>query len=116
MPDETLNDDLLETEKILAEQNSPHLKYSLLDLEASVGLAYHTRIMDVLEWPILEFETSRRAIDREKRFMICGIGQTNGCKWDGGNPYPSWCFDKEVKGSKALISASQFGQAKVRNK
>ena len=116
VPDETLNDDLLETESILAEQNSPHLKYSLLDLEASVGLAYQTRIMDVLDWPILEFETSRRAIDRDKRFMICGIGQTNGCKWDGGNPYPSWCFDKEFKGSKALISASQFGQAKVRNK
>ena len=116
LPDETLNDELLETEKVLADQNSPHLKYSLLDLEASVGLAYNARIRDVLDWPILEFETSRRAIDRAKRFDICGIGATNGCKWDGGNPYPSWCFDREKTGSNALISASQFGQAKVRNK
>lgn len=114
IPDETLNDDLLETEKLLADKNSPHLKYSLLDLEAAVGLAYNTRIKDVLDWPILEFESARRAIDRSKRFMICGIGATNGCSWDGGNPYPSWCFDRERSGSNALIAASQFGQAKVK--
>ncbi len=112
LPDETLNDDLLETERILAKQNAPDLKYSLLDLEAAVALNCGQRIKDVMDWPILEFETIRRTIDRGKRFVINGIGVTNGCKWDGGNPYPSWCFDKEEKTSRALIAQSQFGKGK----
>lgn len=112
IPDETLNDELLETSAILSERNAPPLKYSLLDLEASVALASGVRTKDILDWSILEFETTRRAIDRSKRHMICGIGATNGCSWEGGNPYPSWCFDKEETKSSALIAQSQFGKSK----
>lgn len=116
LPDETLNDELLETSAILAERNTPPLKYSLLDLEASVALASGVRTKDVVEWSILEFETMKRAIDRSKRHMICGIGATNGCSWEGGNPYPSWCFDKEETKSSALIAQSQFGKSKKSKK
>ena len=94
-PDESMNDELLETAADLAERNAPALNYDLLDMEASVGLAYGKRIQDVMNWTILEFETSRRAIDRSRKYLICGIGATNGCKWEGGkqammllnNPY-----------------------------
>lgn len=116
VPDETLNDELLETSALLSERNAPPLKYSLLDLEASVALASGVRTKDVLDWTILEFETTRRAIDRSKRHLICGIGATNGCSWEGGNPYPSWCFDKEETTSSALIAQSQFGKSKKSKK
>ena len=116
LPDESMNDELLETERELFDRNSPPLKYDLMDMEASVALACGVRTREVLDWPILEFERARRAIDRSKKHLICGIGATNGCKWDEGNPYPSWCFDRESDGTSALISAAQFGQAKVNKK
>lgn len=112
LPDEALNDDLLETERFLSERNAPSLNYSLLDMKASVALACGVRIRDVSEWTILEFETMRRAIDRSKQHMICALGENEGCKWESGNPAPSWCFDKIFKGSRALIAQSQFGKKK----
>lgn len=116
VPDESENDELLDTEQFLNERNAPALKYDLLDLEASVGLAYGCRVKDVMEWSVLEFEISRRAIQREKKHLICGIGETNGCKWEGGNPYPSWCFDREQGVSSALIAQSKFGKTKTNKK
>ena len=116
IPDESENDELLETAMELSERNAPPLKYDLLDLEASVAFAYGIRTRELLDWTILEFERARKAIDRSKRYLICGIGATNGCKWDGGNPYPSWCFDRDIKTSAALISQSQFGKTKAKKK
>lgn len=117
VPDESENDELLETALDLSERNTPPMNYDLLDMEASVALAYGIRIRELFDWTILEFERARRAIDRSKKHLICGIGATNGCKWeDGGNPYPSWCFDRKITESSALIAQSKFGQAKVNKK
>ena len=116
LPDESMNDELLETERELASRNAPQLKYELMDMEASVALACGRRIKEVLDWSILEFEFARRAIDRSKKNLICGIGETNGCKWDGGNPYPSWCFDREKTVSGALIEQAKFGKSKTKKK
>lgn len=115
-PDESENDELLDAERELAQRAGHKLKYSLMDLEASVALAYRQRIRDVMGWSILEFEVSRRAIQRDKRHMICGIGETNGCKWEHGNPCPSWCYDRDAEGSGALIAQSEFGKAKAKKK
>lgn len=112
VPDESMNDDLLETAMELAERNAPNLHYELMDMEASVAAAYGIRTRDILDWPILEFESAKRAIDRKLKYIVCGIGATNGCKWDGGNPYPSWVFDRAKDGTAALISPSQFGKSK----
>jgi len=116
VPDESENDELLEAEKDLAQRGMPPLNYDLTDMEAAVGLAYGCRIRDVMEWSILEFETSRRAVQRDKKHLICGIGETNGCKWEGGNPYPSWCFDRVSGTSGALIAQSQFGKTRTNKK
>ena len=116
LPDESMNDELLETAADLAERNAPNLKYDLMDMQASVAAEYRIRVGETFDWTILEFETARRAIDRKLKYMICGIGATNGCKWDGGNPYPNWYFDKESDGTSALLAASQFGKTKVNKK
>ena len=112
VPDETMNDDLLETERILSERSRPNLRYSLIDLEASVSVNCGVRIADILDWTILEFEMTRRAIDRSKNHLINAIGTTNGCKWEHGNPCPSWCYDRDDNGTAALISQSEFGKSK----
>lgn len=114
LPDETLNDELLETERFLDSKNAPQLDYSMIDLEASVAFACGKQIRDVEEWTILEFETMRRAIERSKKHLICGIGATNGCSWEGGNPYPSWCFDRlEDDKTSALVSANRFSSPSI---
>lgn len=108
LPDESLNDDLLETEKDLAARNALNLKLSFEDLLASVALNLHMRIADIDNMSILEFETMRRAIDRDKRHMICAIAEGSGTRWTSGNPCPSWVYDKESKESGALVAASKF--------
>lgn len=112
MPDESLNDELLEAEQDIARQNAPHLQYSLIDLKASIACELNIRIKDIQEFSILEFETMRRAIDRSKKHMICAIAEGNGAKWKGGNPHPSWCYDKETTQSGALIAPGDFGKSK----
>lgn len=114
LPDESLNDELLETEQDLAERNRPKLKYSMHSLISSVALACHARPQDLLDWPIIEFDSMRKAIDRSKKHELCAIAESNGAKWKGGNPYPSWCFDRDEQVSNALVSASDFGKAKKR--
>lgn len=112
VPDESMNDELVEAASDLAQRNAPKLNYDLTDMISSVASAYGIRAREILEWPILEFESARRAVDRRLKYMICGIGATNGCKWDGGNPYPSWCYDRLSEGTAALISPDKFGKAK----
>lgn len=108
IPDESLNDELLETEKDLAERNAPDLNWDVEDMKASVALNLKVRIKDIDEMTILEFDLMRRAIDRNKRFEICANGQYQGAKWENGNPYPSWMFDRNKNGSGALVSPSKF--------
>ncbi|MBR0319848.1 MAG: hypothetical protein IIX10_02220 [Clostridia bacterium] len=107
LPDESLNDELLEAEQEIAGRNAPRLDYNLTSLKASVALACGKRIMDVDKWSILEFEEMRKAIDRSKKHLLCAIASAQGAKWDGGNPHPSWCYDR-IAGSGALVSGERF--------
>ena len=108
VPDESLNDDLLEEERIISEMNAGKLDYDMNGLMASVALNMNLRIQNVLDMSILEFETMRKAIDRDKKNMVCSIAESSGTTWKGGNPYPSWAFDKKKEGSAALTHISKF--------
>ena len=108
VPDESLNDDLLEEERIIAEMTNGKLEYSMNDLLASVALNMHTRIQNVLDMSILEFESMRHAIDRDKKYMICAAAESSGTSWKGGNPFPSWAYDRKKEGSAALTHISKF--------
>lgn len=115
VPDESLNDDLLETEKDIMAANAGNLQFDFEDMIASVALNAKVRIKDIYAMSILEFETMRHAIDRDKRYMLCGAAEANGASWKGGNPCPSWCFDKAKKGSAALVSADKFSGIQQKN-
>lgn len=108
VPDESLNDELLEDEKWIAQRNGANLDFSFDSLLASVALNTHMKIKDVYGMTILEFEMMRRAIDRDKKYTICGIAENSGTKWKGGNPYPSWCFDRKKAESGTLTHVSRF--------
>lgn len=108
LPDESLNDELLDTERELNERNSAKLQYDLMSLKASVAYACGVRMRDIDTWSILEFEEMRKAIDRGKQHLLCAIASTQGAKWEKGNPAPSWCYDRIAKESSALVSAKKF--------
>ena len=108
VPDESLNDDLLEEERIIAEMSAGKLEFNMNDLMASVALNMHIRIQNVLDMSIPEFETMRVAIDRDKKHMICATAESAGTTWKGGNPYPSWSFNRKKEGSAALTHISKF--------
>lgn len=108
VPDESLNDDLLEDEKWIAQRNAGNLDFRFDDLLASVALNTRNRISDLYGMSILEFEMMRRAIDRDKKYLICGIAENSGTKWKDGNPYPSWSFDRKKAESGTLTHISKF--------
>ena len=108
VPDESMNDELLEDEKWLAQKSASELLITLDSVIASVALNSRMRYAEVCELSILEFDLLRRAIDRDKKYMICGIAENSGTKWKGGNPYPSWCYDKKPPESATLTHISRF--------
>lgn len=108
IPDESLNDELLEDEKWIAQRNAGNLEIDMDSLLASVALNAHMRIRDVYGMSILEFEVTRSAIDRDKKYMICAAAESAGTKWKGGNPHPSWCFDRKKAESATLTHVSKF--------
>lgn len=110
LPDESEN-----TELILAEQkveaiktaNAPKLKMSIDDLIASVAYASHVRERDVMKWTVKEFEARKRAIERDKHYMIYGQAEMSGMvSFKNGNPYPHWAYDRldETHGTMSLGS------------
>lgn len=108
VPDESMNDELLEDEKWIAQRNAGNIDFDFDSMMASVALNASMRMKEAYEMSILEFEMLRRAIDRDKKYMICGIAENNGTKWKGGNPYPSWCFDRKKAESGTLTHVSKF--------
>lgn len=96
LPDESENLDLIQSNEELKKINSKNksLNVNLDDLIASV--AYQSKISekDLMSWTVREFENRKNAIDRDKRYMLCGQGEMSGMvSFKNGNPSPSWCFD-----------------------
>lgn len=95
-----------EQKKTLSEISD--LKMSTDDLIASV--AYQSRVAEkeINGWTVREFENRRRAIDRDKRYMLCGSAEMSGAvTFKKGNPAPSWCFDR-IDDSLGTIGTSEL--------
>lgn len=95
LPDESENAELVDAyEKKKQIQKGAALKTDLDDLVSSV--AYHSGVSDaeIMDWNVRDFENRRRAIERDKRYMLYAQAEMSGMvTFKNGNPYPSWCFD-----------------------
>lgn len=96
LPDESENADLVDAyeKKRQIEQRGVALKTDLDDLVSSV--AYHSGVSDaeIMDWNVRDFENRRRAIERDKRYMLYAQAEMGGMvTFKNGNPFPSWCFD-----------------------
>ena len=115
LPDECENLDIIEAgaqRKSLSKNGKP-LKTDPKDLVSSVAYCSLVREKEIYsDWTIREFENRRRAIDREKNFMLFSAADLSGMtKFKKGNPCPSWCFDidNEDYGTIALAQMPKEG-------
>ncbi len=96
LPDESENADLVEAyeKKKEIQARGVALKTDLDDLVSSV--AFHSGVSDaeIMDWNVRDFENRRRAIERDKNYMLFKQAEMSGMvSFKNGNPYPSWCFD-----------------------
>lgn len=109
LPNESYDDELVEEEQYITQEQSSKVKFDMETLIASVANASRLRECDIDEWTVKEFERRRQAIDRDKYFMLYTQAEMSGMvKFKKGNPYPSWCLDKEQGLSPALKTASEL--------
>ena len=107
LPDEADNPELVEAEAEANARGSEDLILDLDDMLASVAVATGKSITEMDTMTIWEFNKTHRAVDRAKKFYLYGLAEANGGKIKGGNPCPSWCFDRQ-QGMKSLIDANQW--------
>lgn len=112
---EDANPDLVEAERDLAEMNGPDLDVSLDSLFSTVAAMAGIDEAEIDDWPILKLNRRQKAYSRVLNYVICGIGEAQGTKWKGGNPYPSPFYDKVRGDSAGAVRLEQFaGGAGVR--
>lgn len=105
---ESANPDLIEAERDIAEQSSPGLDGSIGSLITSVSALSGADEKEIDTWPILKLVERQKAYYRMLNFLICGIAETQGTKWKGGNPFPSPFFNRKTDGSAALMPLDSF--------
>ena len=96
LPDEAENIALVQDNEKLKELNNKgkSLNVNLDDLIASVAYQSKVSEKEIMTWTVREFENRKKAIDRDKRFMLCGQAEMSGMvSFKSGNPAPSWQFD-----------------------
>lgn len=109
LPDESANLDFIRAAQKMAELKQKKanikLKNDINDLISSVAYQSHIQEKDIANWTVREFEYRRKAIDRDKHFLISAIAETAGfVKFENGNPNPSWCFDKDEEICAGAVS------------
>ena len=96
LPDESENAELVEAyeQKRLLDRKSPTLRVDLDDLVSAVALHSGVSDAEIMNWNVRDFENRRRAIERDKKYMLFAQAEMSGMvSFKRGNPYPSWCFD-----------------------
>ena len=109
LPDEADNPDLIEAAQDIAAANSNvKVKADFGDMLSSVASARNVRRSELLEWYVKEFDDELKAINRRFKFFLYSIAETQGAKFDNGNPYPTWIFEREKNEFAGLISMEKL--------
>jgi len=95
LPDETDNAELLQARRDLSGAAGMALKASLEDLVYSVALKARADPEEIMSWTVRRFQAVERAIDRAEGHRMASVTLAAGGRFKGGNPYPSWKYDRE---------------------
>lgn len=102
------NPELIQAERDLADKKAPKLNINIEALVSAAALITGKEEADIYEWAILKLNNRLASAKKVMDYMICGIGESGGTKWKGGNPCPNPWFDRITEGSDALISLDRF--------
>lgn len=105
---ETANPELIQAERDLAEKNAPNLEMDVEALISSAAFITRTEEKDIYDWPILKLHNRLESAKRILDYMICGIGESQGTKWKGGNPVPHPWFERQAKDKAGVIPLESF--------
>ena len=105
---DTANPELVQAEKDLAEKNAPNLEMDVETLVSSAALVTRAEEKDIYEWPILKLHNRLESAKRILDYVVCGIGESQGTKWKGGNPVPHPWFEKAKKEKTGVIPLESF--------
>ena len=108
LPDEADNPDLIEAAEDIANAQNVQLKYDFSDMLTSVSSEMKLRRSDLLQWSVKEFDDVLRSIKRRYGYLLASVAESQGAKFQRGNPYPTWMFDKAKDEFAGLISLQQF--------
>ena len=109
LPDEADNPELIEAANDIREMNNTlDLDYNHADMLTSVASARGIRRVELLDWTIKEYEDEVRALRRRYGYFLASIAESQGAKFEKGNPYPTWMFDRAKDEFAGLISMSQL--------
>lgn len=95
LPDETDNAELVAAKRYLSQQGAIPLKADVESLIYSVAVTAKTDPEDILNWTVRRFQATERALDRSIGHLVASLTLAAGGKFKGGNPFPSWKFDRE---------------------
>lgn len=102
------NPELLKAERDLALKKMPNLEVSVDQMITSASLITGTDEGDIYDWAILKLDNRLEAAKRIIDYMVCGIGESQGTKWQGGNPCPHPWFKRNKDESAALMPLEKF--------
>lgn len=105
---ETANPAIVEAERDINEANAPKLDMRIDTLLSTIAAMANVDEGDIEDWPILKLQNRQKAYQRVLSYMICGIGETQGTTWKGGNPHPNPFFDKISEDSAGVMPLQDF--------
>ena len=113
IPDMDANPELVQAEHDLIASKAPKLVVDYHKMIHGVAALSQTDEKEIYEWAVLKLHDRMESYKRVLDYIICGIGESQGTKWNGGNPCPNPWFEKDIQGSGALISLDSLagGQA-----
>lgn len=105
---ETANPELIQADRDLAEKNAPKLEMDIESLVSSAALVTRVEEKDIYDWPILKLNNRLEGAKRIIDYIICGIGESQGTSWKGGNPVPHPWFDRMRNEKAGVIPLESF--------
>ena len=101
------NPELVDAERDLMEK-SANLEMSVEGFVSAAALVANVDEKEIYDWEILKLHNRLDSAKRVLDYMICGIGESQGTKWQGGNPNPNPWFAKKREGNIGLIPLEKF--------
>lgn len=102
------NPELVDAENDLAVSKSAKLNMTVEGFIEAAALISGKDEAEIYDWAILKMHKKLTAAKRVLDYMICGIGESQGSKWKGGNPVPHPWFDRLKESTQGLMPIESF--------